>query len=239
MLASKIDQWGMQQALAKINERKYNHNIGFRFLEQGRKVHFRLIANSYDHIGFRITHGGFCHPSGCWHAHGDFFDAVFEVAPDAMILSAGGGDGLIKITKDEGNWQDRNIGSKIYPFMFSESCFCNIRERMNQYFGKDDQIQSFKDFKLRIKELPQSMIEELMEDQMRNWHPILIRNCSYEVLQSGLFQYDRSGFMARDYSELVEVQTVKKCPKKELPLFIGALKTAKGQAALDRRLKRC
>ena len=238
MLATKIDIWNMKVAMARINERKYHGNIDFRFLEyKNGRLHFRLVARTYDFFGYRLTHAGFLHPSACWHAHGDFFDSVFEVEPKAKIYSAGGREGLIKITKDEGNWQNRNIGSDMVPLMFSNACACGIFENMKQYLGRE--MRSWKDFTLSIKELSQDAVEELLYNKMENWPHILIRNCSPEVFQSGIFDGVTGGFGRHDCTDLIEQRTVKLCPKTELPLLMGTLTTGKGKAALDRRLKRC
>lgn len=58
--------------------------------------------------------------AACWHAHGDFFDALFAIRPEAMIRA---GDKLI--TQYQGNWQDWNIGSQLEPFYYSEACKCD------------------------------------------------------------------------------------------------------------------
>ena len=57
--------------------------------------------------------------AACWHVHGDLFDAILSIAPDTIIHA-----GKIKIDKNGGNWQDRDIGSIIEPWYFSEACEC-------------------------------------------------------------------------------------------------------------------
>lgn len=117
----------LENALQVVNQ-KYQGNIRFKRLEQnGRGVNFTLTVNSSREPGHRL---GFYGINGkqkrvsaaCWHAHGDFFDALFTIAPDAVVRSQG--DKVI--TKHQGNWQDWNIGSQMQPMYFSEACECNL-----------------------------------------------------------------------------------------------------------------
>lgn len=56
----------------------------------------------------------------CWHVHGEFFDALFLLKPEAVVKSACIG----VITAKEGNWQDKRMGSQADPVMYSELCDC-------------------------------------------------------------------------------------------------------------------
>jgi hypothetical protein len=58
--------------------------------------------------------------SACWHVHGWVFDALFTVAPDAIVDSAG-----TKITRNAGNWTDWNVGSSMFPIDASDQCECD------------------------------------------------------------------------------------------------------------------
>lgn len=58
--------------------------------------------------------------NACWHVHGTFFDNLFKVNSEAYVYC-----GEKKITKQYGNWEDRNIGSMMHPLMFSEACECD------------------------------------------------------------------------------------------------------------------
>ena len=58
--------------------------------------------------------------NACWHVHGHFFEECFKIVSEASIRTGGN----ITITKDAGNWQDRNIGSMVNPMYFSEACDC-------------------------------------------------------------------------------------------------------------------
>lgn len=121
---TREDLWA---ALDKVNER-YNNNITFNRIDNanftlkvhdytgpGHRVHIRyenVFSNDPQECRRRSSYA-------CWHVHGHFFDALFEIAPDAVVYSLNE-----KITKDKGNWVDRNIGSMMYPVYFSESCDC-------------------------------------------------------------------------------------------------------------------
>ena len=58
--------------------------------------------------------------SACWHVHGNFFDCLFKINKEAVIVSMSK-----KITEFEGNWEDSNIGSQMFPHYHSEACECN------------------------------------------------------------------------------------------------------------------
>jgi len=74
-------------------------------------------------------------PYACWHVHGTFFDKLFEIAPLAAVRS---GSSLANpnrsengwITIDGGNWQDRDIGSVMNPYWFSDACDCEESEEL-------------------------------------------------------------------------------------------------------------
>jgi len=126
MIARKCTRSDLVQALESINK-KYKGNICFN---RDDFPNFTLKVKDSHGPGHRR---GFAFPpsrpkgrrmvSACWHVHGDFFDALFEVNPNAYVLSNWSA-GKIKITKDSGNWQDANIGSQMYPLYFSEACDC-------------------------------------------------------------------------------------------------------------------
>ncbi len=119
MKAYKATQSQMESVLAEVN-RKYDGNVKWkRFEQNGSGVHFTLTVNDSKRKGARRSHSGRRIAAACWHVHGDFFDALFEIAPDAYVRSLGN-----RIDASQGNWQDRNIGSQMYPMMHSEACEC-------------------------------------------------------------------------------------------------------------------
>lgn len=143
MLAKNCTIEDLQKALDVINTARYSDNIEFREIEQKNRnsIRFTLKCKDYTKPGYRV-HTRYDDPFGkcvekkrrssaaCWHVHGDFFDALFSVSPDARVKSgslhhAGINKGWI--TKDEGNWIDTNIGTNLFPIYFSESCDCTVR----------------------------------------------------------------------------------------------------------------
>lgn len=125
MRTTHCTQQDLQKALDIINK-KYQDNIKFNPDSNG-PTRFTLRVNGkgpgagygtgyfmgLDWAKKRRTGGA------CWHVHGDFFDALFTVAPDAIVYSRGN-----RITKDQGNWEDYNVGSMLYPAYASQCCEC-------------------------------------------------------------------------------------------------------------------
>ena len=117
----------LETALNDINA-KFDGNIIFNRLEQktAKTNIFTLKVKDSKKAGHRLGYQR--NKDGnrrklinaCWHVHGEFFDALFDIDENIFIWS-----GKSKITKDFGNWQDRNIGSIMYPLYFSEACECN------------------------------------------------------------------------------------------------------------------
>jgi hypothetical protein len=103
------------QAIENVNQQKgYQIKLN-RDEQKGKWFNFTLKTDSKI-PGARTSWTGRNMPKASWHAHGYIFDAIFEIEPQAIIYS--GGD---KITKDSGNWNDRNIGSIMYPCYFSKT----------------------------------------------------------------------------------------------------------------------
>lgn len=119
----------LNEALAIVNK-QYQGNVTWnREPEQnGRLVRFTLRVKNSKGPGHRLSfprafQGGKQHRmvSACWHVHGHFFEALFQVNPNAVVMT---GSDRKRITADSGNWQDRKVGSRAYPMMFSELCEC-------------------------------------------------------------------------------------------------------------------
>lgn len=114
----------LQYALKKVNE-KYDDNIIFNnFQFQGNRIRFTLRVVSSKGKGHRL---GMLNEGkqrrlfyACWHVHGDFFEHLFDIEPEAYVWSRGN-----KITQYEGNWEDYNIGSFFNPLYMSSACDCN------------------------------------------------------------------------------------------------------------------
>lgn len=132
MIAKNVTMGHMIMALERTNAR-YGGNIKFKVLEEkGRRIHFTLTVDRTSEgtgkakvglPGVSIKRGRRI-AAACWHVHGDFFDALFKMVPDAEIVSLGK-----TITRDHGNWKDWNVGSLYEPLMASQACECHRNYR--------------------------------------------------------------------------------------------------------------
>jgi hypothetical protein len=100
---------------------KINNDHGYKIILnkdeiQGKWFYFTIRSEVSGIPGARNSCSGRKLVSASWHSHGYLFDEIFEIEPDALIYSGGE-----KITKQYGNWQDRNIGSHYQPCYFSET----------------------------------------------------------------------------------------------------------------------
>lgn len=107
----------LEQTLKNTNE-KHGYQLSFERLEQStrNKVTFTLKSPSKVK-GARISWSGRNLAKASWHAHGHFFEELFLVNPNAVVVSRGSS----KITSDSGNWEDIQIGSMMNPVYMSET----------------------------------------------------------------------------------------------------------------------
>lgn len=143
MIVKNANMDHFHAALAVVNER-YAGNIKFKTLEpKGKRISFTLTVLSTT-IGkgkAKVTLPGVSIKRGkriaaaCWHVHGDFFDALFNLAPDAEISALGK-----VITKDGGNWQDWNTGSLMDRVPASECCECHRNVRTEKILAAQGRI---------------------------------------------------------------------------------------------------
>ena len=112
----------LNRALGIINK-KYQDNVTFNQhpVSCGKHLRFTLRVKDSKGPGARLSQQGRRMTSTCWHVHGDFFDALIDLNHDIYIKT--GGDK--RVSYQGGNWQDWNIGSRMYPLFFSEACKCN------------------------------------------------------------------------------------------------------------------
>lgn len=108
-----------QTVLAAIKAVNENHGYKLeisndRQLSKNR-YQFTIQSESSGISGSRYSASGRKLKSASWHAHGFLFDEIFRLDPNAVIYSLGK-----EITKDRGNWEDKNVGSYFYPCSFSE-----------------------------------------------------------------------------------------------------------------------
>lgn len=125
MIVTNATVSDLNHALKTVNG-QFDGNLKFRAIDQigPRRVRFTLTVNSSRGTGSRISFSPFLSQrrvkAACWHAHGHFFDNLFTVRPDAVVRAAGR-----KITSTQGNWEDRELGSSVYPTRYSEACDCD------------------------------------------------------------------------------------------------------------------
>ena len=120
MLAKNVTSTELYQAVRKINEKYYGNVIFNREPELiGKRLRFTLKIKNSRNVGARVSQQGRRMASACWHVHGDLFEALFTIQPEAVITAGGK-----TIDKNGGNWEDQNIGSQMYPLMHSDACKC-------------------------------------------------------------------------------------------------------------------
>ena len=129
----KTKKENIVKALKLVNK-KYKWNITFnRFdsLSENRHQVTLKVIDSYKpghRFGFNHNYGSLNPtvntnrrhlPCACWHVHGHFFESLFSIDRETVIIAKGK-----KITKEGGNWEDTNIGSIMAPMYFSEAYEC-------------------------------------------------------------------------------------------------------------------
>lgn len=128
MLARNVTPLDLECALAKVNE-KFGGNIvlrNMRLAPRGRGIRFTLGVISSRGPGSRLSVPHYTwsaeqvdkqrHISAaCWHVHGHFFDAL----PEGAVIIARG-----RKIRPGDEWEDTNIGSRAFPFYYSDACEC-------------------------------------------------------------------------------------------------------------------
>ena len=116
----------LYKTLENVNK-KYDGNVIFNRAPEpyGRQIRFTLRVKNSRKPGHRLgtwinDNGKQRHlTSACWHVHGNFFEELFKICPNAIIKTNGK-----DISIYCGNWEDQNIGSMMQPMYFSEACEC-------------------------------------------------------------------------------------------------------------------
>jgi len=112
----------IQMAIDDINRAElYAGNIKLKGRPEpiGRRLRFGITVADSAGLGARVSYSGRSIAAACWHAHGHLFDAIFRLAPDAVIKAQGR-----TITAEAGNWADWPYGPAIAPVPFSTLCRC-------------------------------------------------------------------------------------------------------------------
>ena len=132
MIAVNVSENDLCSALALTNKH-FGENIIFNRLPEalnfkGTRYSFTLKCKDSKGLGHRrgikytinVTYTkGRRLINACWHVHGVFFDSLFRVNSNAVIMV-----GKQAITKNRGNWIDKNIGNSVAQFNFSDACDC-------------------------------------------------------------------------------------------------------------------
>lgn len=123
MKFTNVTQQDLEKALEVVNV-KYKGNVEFNnFQPQGKRFNCTLRVKNSRGPGARRSQDWNGKRrrliSACWHVHGDFFDALWDIAPDMNVFTGG------MMYRDRGdNWQDMQVGSIMYPAYMSELCDC-------------------------------------------------------------------------------------------------------------------
>jgi len=128
MQISNVTMEDMSQALKELNL-KYDGNIEYKRLEhRGHKIIFTLKVKGGLKPKDGIVKGAAINQNterrtgaACWHSHGDLFEIILNMCPEAVITSI-----YSTIDKDGGNWTDFKLGSVMYPYYASEACNCSL-----------------------------------------------------------------------------------------------------------------
>ena len=113
----------------KVLDEKFQGNITIKtepekVQRDGRLVvHVRLGVKSSSGPGGRRSREGRKIAAACWHAYGEFFDALAAADPECEIQVSNLNDRKWLLAEDHG-WQDSNIGSMYCPLRHSEACEC-------------------------------------------------------------------------------------------------------------------
>lgn len=123
MLAYNVTAEDLERALDTLNAEKYNGNLRFKRGPEpdGRALSFTITVNDSSGPGAKYNQvTGRRVAAACWHAHGDLFDALIGIAPDARIKTA-----ISTVTADGGNWVDVPATGRAYgPLYASQMCHC-------------------------------------------------------------------------------------------------------------------
>jgi hypothetical protein len=199
----------LDKALDIVNK-KYAGNVRFYDVgTRGKRILFRLKTNNSKGPGVSRAASGKRTGSGCWHVHGDFFDALFQVNPEAEV-STGRVDG--KITKDFGNWQDWNVGSQVNYLEASEACDCGFAESLVGTLATEAKLVE------HIQTLDFKGIEELLSDWGSRYGEFILKNC-VKVIRK--LDAEELTSLLDKWGERYGKIIIQNCALKLLPLYVG------------------
>ncbi len=120
------------EEIKPVLDEKFNGNV--TMIIDGDKSTRRDGMTEYNRVRVRVLSSkgpgagrsfrGRRSASGCWHAFGEFFDALGEACPEAMIYAGLNTKPVWKLAKDHG-WIDWRQGNAYVGFQYaSEMCEC-------------------------------------------------------------------------------------------------------------------
>ena len=125
MQISGVTDRDLSRAIDKVNE-TFDGNVTFNRLDtlNAKETRFAVTLKVKSSKGKGARLGQHVNNNGtrrhliyaCWHAHGTFFDAL----PASATIRTGD-----QTIRPGDAWADRNIGSYVYPLMYSEACECD------------------------------------------------------------------------------------------------------------------
>jgi hypothetical protein len=114
-MKTNVSKETVLQAIENVNKEK-GYSIRLNRADYKGKW-FNFTIDSPSKIpGARISTMGRNLAKASYHAHGYLFDKIFKLDPNAVIYSLGK-----KITIENGNWEDTQIGNIYNPMYFSET----------------------------------------------------------------------------------------------------------------------
>lgn len=123
-----ISEQRLRFAVESVSSLQYDGNIVFKREpdKKGNFLHFTLTVLDSAGPGGRRSHTGRRVAAACWHAHRDIMQAIFQLEPDALLITA--------FARYEGQYNFRdtfeatgynNIGSIAQPLYMRDACTCD------------------------------------------------------------------------------------------------------------------
>ena len=109
----------VEQALERVNKAQ-----GYRLIfnrepeKKGSFVHCTIRSEKSKIHGASVSWQGRNSPSASWEAHGYFFEELFKIRDSVTIDTRGK-----RMYSNNDNWDDFNIGSRMYPFFASDNAY--------------------------------------------------------------------------------------------------------------------
>lgn len=127
MIGRNVTEHELTQAMRDVNK-EYGRNLRFKNGPtcEGRGFRFTLTVNTSAGQGGRRSNTGRKIAAACWHAHRDYFRALYKLNPSAVIKSAlATYEGSADFEAQFEATGDRNIGSAFEPQSMRTACECS------------------------------------------------------------------------------------------------------------------